>query len=154
MAEDRGQDGSMEEDGESILSYLVPQLEAFLADEDLEEVIPFGVLLREDEEIVALEADLEEHETPSPEEIFTALCAAIREQVAADDECRAAAVCADVHVVREDIDLHTDAVRIFIETRAREALNVFLPYVLGSEGGVELGEMFAVPAEPLLFPAG
>ena len=154
MAEVHESGSALEEDGESLLGFLVPRIEAFLADEDLEEVVPFGALLREDDEVVAMEADLEEDESPEPEEIFEALCAAIREQVASDAECRAAAVCADVHVVREDIDLHSDAVRIFLETRAGEALNVFLPYRFKDEGGVETGEMFAVPAEPFLFSAG
>lgn len=143
---------TMERDGERLLAFLVPAAEKLLHDEETEEIRPFAAVLATEEEVVPLLPEAPEEETvPDPQAAFEALCDAARARAGADAAVRAAGVAADVHVVREDIDLHTDAIRFFLETRSGEALNVFLPYRENEKGGIETGDSWAVPAEPMLF---
>jgi hypothetical protein len=141
----------MDRDGEALLRYLVPLAQERLTDPEAEEVAPFAAVIRADGEARPFVGEPASPAPPDPEAQFSALRDALREVLAGDVAIRAAGIAALVHLVREDIDLHSDAIRFFLETREGEALNVFQPYTLDEGGQFEEGDGFAVEAEPLLF---
>ncbi len=112
----------MAEDGETLLNHLMPG-----AIEDLEqnrEVFPRAAVVTADGEIREIRTiSAPDDPEVSPQEAFEALCDQIRKGAH-----RSAGLCFDIHFVREDVDHHSDAVRVYLETRDGAALNVFLPY--------------------------
>lgn len=132
----------MAADGETLLNYLMPDALADL--EKNEEVLPRAAVVTEDGEIQMITAP--EDPDASPQESFEALCDQIRKGT-----YRSAGLCFDIHFVREDVDHHSDAVRVYLETKDGAALNVFLPYEQPEGQAVKTGELFATEGKPRIF---
>jgi hypothetical protein len=132
----------MATDGEILLNYLMPD-----AIEDLQknrEVLPRAAVVTGTGEIEMITAP--EDPDAAPQEAFEALCDQIRK-----GSYRSAGLCFDIHFVREDLDHHSDAVRVYLETSDGAALNVFLPYERKEGGPVKTGELFATEGQARIF---
>jgi hypothetical protein len=138
----------LQNDGEELLNFLVPI--AFRRLEADGEFAPFGAVVLTEGGVEPVESMGEVDPSAEPDQVFAKILEAIRSD-AEEGKFRAAGLCADVHVVREEEDEHTDAIRIYLERRDGEAMDVFLPYQAGEEGEIAKGQIFAVEAEPRLF---
>jgi len=138
-------------DGEELLNFLVPI--AFRRLEADGDFAPFGAVVLDGGGVEPVDPETVGEPSEEPDEVFTAILDAIRAD-ATSGKFRTAGLCADVHLVREGEDLRTDAVRIYLERKDGEAMDVFLPYAAGADGAIERGEIFAVEAAPRLFNAG
>jgi len=138
----------LRQDGEELLNFLVPV--AFRRLEADGAFAPFGAVVLTEGGVEPVEAIGDDPAKAEPDQVFATILEAIRAD-AEGGKFRTAGLAADVHVVREEEDHHTDAVRIYLERRDGNAMDVFLPYSAGEEGGIVRGEIFAVEAEPRLF---
>jgi len=137
-----GESEQMANDGEELLNFLMPD-----AVESLEkngEVLPRAAVVTPEGEIRLIEAP--EAADRSPEEAFAGLCDQIRK-----GGFRSAGLCFDVHLVREEADEHSDAIRVYLETNDGAVMNVFMPYETSESGEVVTGEIFATEGEPQIF---
>jgi hypothetical protein len=141
-------DEELQNDGEELLNFLVPiAFQRIGADGTF---APFGAVVLTEGGVEPVEAVGPADTETAPDEVFTQILETIRSD-AEQGRFRTAGLCADVHVVREDEDDHTDAIRIYLERRDGEAMDVFLPYSPGADGEIEKGQIFAVEAEARLF---
>jgi hypothetical protein len=132
----------MATDGETLLNFLMPD-----AIEDLEknqEVLPRAAVVTEGGELRMIEAP--DDPEAAPQEAFEALCDQIRR-----GSYRSAGLCFDIHFVREDVDHHSDGIRVYLETKDGAAMNVFLPYEHPEGGEVKTGELFATEGKARIF---
>ncbi|GIV02228.1 MAG: hypothetical protein KatS3mg015_1058 [Fimbriimonadales bacterium] len=109
---------------------------------------PFGAVMSTvgDVELVAAYAG---EEFPDPDDLERMLRDGMREGIR-DGKYRAVAICADVHLTRED-GAETDAIRIHIEHEEGNTSAYYIPYRLG-EGDPEYGDIFRTTAERRIFP--
>ena len=138
----------LRQDGEELLNFLVPI--AFSRIEADGSFAPFGAVVLTEGGVEPVEATGDDPAEAEPDQVFATILEAIRAD-AEGGKFRTAGLAADVHVVREGDDHRTDAVRVYLERRDGNAMNVFLPYSEGEGGGIVKGEIFAVAAEPRLF---
>jgi len=114
----------LQNDGEELLNFLVPiALRRLKADGAF---APFGAVVQKDGGVEPVEAAGTVAANAEPDEVFAKILSSIRSD-ALDGKFRSAGLCADVHVVREEEDEHTDAIRIYLERKDGEAMDVFLP---------------------------
>jgi hypothetical protein len=83
-------------------------------------------------------------EHPASADVLQLLEDGLRER---GDDIRAAAVASDVRVADEATGADQDAVRVHIEHREGDAVDVYLPYVKKRLKGVEFGDIYASPAD-------
>ncbi|MEN8150634.1 MAG: hypothetical protein ABFS86_12485 [Planctomycetota bacterium] len=138
----------LRQDGEELLNFLVPV--AFTRLEADGEFVPFGAIVLAEGGVEPVEAAPGTAATKEPDEVFAEILESIRDD-AESGKFRSAGLCADVHLVNEEDDTRTDAVRVYMERRDGEAMDVFLPYEAGPDGGFVRGQIFAVEAQPKLF---
>jgi len=138
----------LRQDGEELLNFLVPI--AFQRLEADGEFVPFGAIVLTGGGVEPVEAAPGTVATKEPDQVFAAILESIRGD-AEGGKFRTAGLCADVHLVNEEDDTRTDAVRVYMERRDGEAMDVFLPYEAGPDGGLVRGQIFAVEAQPRLF---
>ena len=138
----------LRQDGEELLNFLVPIAFQRLAADG--EIVPFGAIVLTEGGVEPVEAEAGTTATKEPDEIFVAILESIRAD-AESGKFRAAGLCADVHLVNEEDETRTDAVRVYMERRDGEAMDVFLPYEAGPDGEFVKGQIFAVEAEARLF---
>jgi hypothetical protein len=138
----------LQNDGEELLNFLVPI--AFRRIEADGSFAPFGAIVLTEGGVEPVEAVGAADPDADPDRVFTQIIETIRSD-AEEGRFRTAGLCADVHVVREEEDEHTDAIRIYLERRDGEAMDVFLPYSSGEDGEIVSGQIFAVEAEARLF---
>jgi hypothetical protein len=138
----------LRQDGEELLNFLVPL--AFSRLEADGELVPFGAIVLTEGGVEPVEAAPGTAVTKEPNEVFSSILESIRGD-AESGKFRSAGLCADVHLVNEEDETRTDAVRVYLERRDGEAMNVFLPYETGPDGGFVRGQIFAVEAQAKLF---
>jgi hypothetical protein len=92
-----------------------------------------------------------EEEQPDSTRVLELLLEAYAGQ-AASGQIRAAGVCMDVTVVPPDGGEPVDAMCAQLEHAEGEAVDVFLPYHLDPDGGLEYDDLFAGPGDPRVFP--
>jgi hypothetical protein len=140
-------------DAEELLNHLVPAAEDMIEKEGT--FPPFGAVVSGDGRIEPIpvkdmNVPLEDAE---PDEVFVHLVETLKTGPL-KGTFRTLGLCADVHVVREELGVHSDAFRVFLERENGDAMNVFLPYEVREDGGILRGEIFAVEAEPMVFGPG
>jgi hypothetical protein len=87
-------------------------------------------------------------EKPASADLLVDLEQALRQQAASG--ARAAAIAADVRITTPQGE-PTDAIRVHVEHAEGDAVEVFMPYAKKRLSGVEFGEIFAAPADRLIF---
>ncbi|MBJ7330300.1 MAG: hypothetical protein JHC95_10405 [Solirubrobacteraceae bacterium] len=108
------------------------------------EFFPFAAAMTADGEVAAVAVDMgDDH--PDPSDVIDGLIEALR----AATDTRAVGICVDVRV--EGPDGMTDAARAIIEHRDADPVAVFLPYRRKRLRGCSFGELFASPADPLVY---
>ena len=110
---------------------------------------PFGVVLGADGQRRHVEG-WTGGESPTPDSIADLLLAGFRRGADAG-EYRATGLVRDVRVRDGSTDMITDAVCVTLEHRDGTCLTCYLPYVRGSGGSFDYGEVFADLAESTVF---
>jgi hypothetical protein len=117
------------------------------------EFFPFGASMSNDGEIAYSSGLDGEEEQPDSTRVLELLLQGFAGQ-AASGHIRAAGVCMDVRVVPPDGGEPVDAMCAQLEHEQGEAVDVFLPYRLKPEGGLEYDDLFAGPGDSRVFPGG
>ena len=97
-------------------------------------------------ELLAVGSDAEQ---PLSSDVLADLELALRAR--AESGARAVALAADVRVADPGSGETVDAIRVHVEHADGDAVTVFMPYAKKRLRGVSFGELFASPAERLIF---
>lgn len=111
------------------------------------EFFPFGATMSPTGEI-SLAAGYDDRLGIGAQEIAKLTLDGFRAQ---SSEYKAVALCVDVRVDAPDGSGKTDAIRVTLEERGGEAVNVFMPYRKRMLRGITYGEIFGAAADHSVF---
>jgi hypothetical protein len=135
------------EDLDNLLSACIPFAQQMLAKHG--SFFPFGATMSPTGEI-SLAAGYDEKPGINAQEIADLTLDGFRAGVRSGDY-KAVALCVDVRVDAPDGSGKTDAIRVTLEERDGEAVNVFMPYRKRLLRGVTYGEVFGSVADHSVF---
>jgi len=133
------------EDLDNLLSACIPFAKQML--EKHGEFFPFGATMSPTGEI-SLSAGYDDRPGIGAQEIAKLNLDGFRAQ---SSEYKAVALCVDVRVDAPDGSGKTDAIRVTLEERGGEAVNVFMPYRKRMLRGITYGEIFGSVADHSVF---
>jgi len=135
------------EDLDNLLSACIPFAQQMLARHGT--LFPFGASMSPTGEI-SCDAAYDDKPCMGAQEIADLLLDAFRIGARSGDY-KAVALCVDVRVDAPDGSGKTDAIRVTLEERGGEAVNVFMPYQKRLLRGITYGEIFGSVAEHSVF---
>ena len=133
------------EDLDNLLSTCIPFAKQML--EKHGEFFPFGATMSPTGEI-SLAAGYDDRPGIGAQEIAKLTLDGFRAQ---SSDYKAVALCVDVRVDAPDGSGMTDAIRVTLEERGGEAVNVFMPYQKRLLRGIAYGEIFGSVADHSVF---
>ena len=133
------------EDLDNLLSTCIPFAKQML--EKHGEFFPFGATMSPTGEI-SLAAGYDDGPGLGAQEIAKLMLDGFRAQ---SSDYKAVALCVDVRVDAPDGSGKTDAIRVTLEERGGEAVNVFMPYRKRMLRGITYGEIFGSVADHSVF---
>ena len=134
-------------DLDEMLAFLIEFAQLMLREEG--QFYPFGAGMNDSGEMTSLGADAG-YRHPKSKDVIAILHSALVEQASAG-EIKASGICMAVRVAPPEKDEVGDAICVELEHRDGEAVHVFLPYLINSPGSVTYGDIFATPAEQVIF---
>ena len=146
-AADRNEERA-EHELEQLLNAVIPLAQRMLATHG--QFYPFAAAVKQDGKLTFIPNAKEVQQKPAPQSLADRL----REQLimgASNGDYRATGLCQDVRVSLSGEMGRSDAVLISIEHLNGRAMDVFLPYAADHEGDITYGEVFASPADPVVF---
>jgi hypothetical protein len=134
------------DDLDALVNFLLPFAQQMLGKSD--EFFPFAAEVSAEGELVAVGIDSGEDDQPASQEVIDAHIELLRSHAAAG-QIRACGVCSDTRVTTPETG-QTDAVRVALEHRDAEPLDVYLPYSKGPDA-YSFGDLIAVAGESRVF---
>ena len=134
-----------QEDLDALVNFLLPFAQQMLGEHD--EFFPFGASMSSGGEVGAVALELDEEQAAS-EDVVEALREVLRVH-AADGDSRACGICSDTTLAGREVG-KTDAVRVSLEHRDAEPVDVYLPYTV-SEDEYLFGDPLAMRGERTIF---
>jgi hypothetical protein len=132
---------------QELLNFLLPYAEQMLNEHG--EFYPYAAALDSDGELNAVEADVDDDDSPDVGDVLLALHEGLRER-AADGAIRATGIAADVTLTDPDSGETTDAVQVELDHAEADAVDVFVPYETEPEG-IKFGELVAAEGREPVF---
>ena len=111
---------------------------------------PFGAIMSSNGDIQLVAGKIKGDDHPPSPALIELLTSTFRQQ-AARGHLRAAGVCYDVLTAPPGENEKRDAICCGLEHYSGETVDVFLPYVKGTNGAVRYGDMFAAKRTPEFF---
>jgi hypothetical protein len=136
---------------QELLNFLLPYAEQMLNEHG--EFFPYAAALDAEGELNAVEADVDDDDSPDVGDVLLALHEGLRER-AAGGAIRATGIAADVTLTDPSSGETTDAVQVELDHAEADAVDVFVPYETEPEG-IKFGELVAAEGrEPVFAHAG
>jgi hypothetical protein len=135
---------------QELLNFLLPHAEQMLNEHG--EFYPYAAALDSDGQLNAVDAEVDDDDSPDVGDVLFALHEGLREQ-AAEGAIRATGIAADVTLTDPDSGETTDAVQVELDHANADAVDVFVPYETEVDG-IKFGELVAAEGrEPVFSPA-
>jgi hypothetical protein len=135
---------------QELLNFLLPHAEQMLNEHG--EFYPYAAALDSDGQLNAVDAEVDDDDSPDVGDVLLALHEGLREQ-AAEGAIRATGIAADVTLTDPDSGETTDAVQVELDHANADAVDVFVPYETEADG-IKFGELVAADGrEPVFSPA-